>query len=371
MKYSNVNLSGIEKMRFRMASSSIGGTLELRAGSKTGQLIGSVAITNTGGGQRYQWFETPVTDPGGPFTLHLVFTADGTHYIANVNFFEFVGDGIALESVPPTVTASLDPAGPNGSDGFYTSPVTVILAGTDNAPGAVNVEYRLDGGTWTSYAGAVTVGTDGSHGVDYRATDAAGNVSTIGSISFRIDATAPTIAVTGLADGDSRGDSGEATVSWSSTDATSGVESTSATLDGSAIAADTVLRLTDLALGEHTLVVTAADKAGNTATRSITFEVTTSLADLDALLTRYNTDGTVSDKTTANLRYSLSRAIAAAADGSEQRTMLYLEQFAARADNQVKGDADDDAVRELLLRDARVLIEHYQALEDAENAAVA
>jgi cytochrome c len=106
VSYDDINLAGIDTVRFRMASSSIGGTLELRAGTKDGALVGSVPITNTGGGQSYRWFDVPVTDPGGPFTLVLVFRATGSHYIANVNLFELVGDGVSTEPAPPGLAVS-------------------------------------------------------------------------------------------------------------------------------------------------------------------------------------------------------------------------------------------------------------------------
>lgn len=106
IRYDDVNLRGIGTVRFRMASSSIGGTLELRQGSATGALLGSTAITNTGGGQAYRWFDVPVTDPGEPFDLVLVFRATGTHYIANVNLFELVGDGVSTDPAPPALEIS-------------------------------------------------------------------------------------------------------------------------------------------------------------------------------------------------------------------------------------------------------------------------
>ena len=71
---------------------------------------------------------------------------------------------MALENVAPTVSATLDPAAPNGSAGWYTSPVTVNLTGADNAPGAVSLEYRLDGAAaWTTYTLPVVVSGDGNH----------------------------------------------------------------------------------------------------------------------------------------------------------------------------------------------------------------
>ncbi|MGW6227715.1 ThuA domain-containing protein [Cellulosimicrobium cellulans] len=110
IRYDDVNLRGIDSIRFRMASSSIGGTLELRQGSATGTVLGSTSITNTGGGQSYRWFDVPVTDPGETFSLWLVFRATGTHYIANVNLFELVGDGVSVEPGPADLAVSTEVA---------------------------------------------------------------------------------------------------------------------------------------------------------------------------------------------------------------------------------------------------------------------
>lgn len=100
--------------------------------------------------------------------------------------------GLALDdTTAPTVTATLHPAQPDGSDGTYRSPVTVTLEGADDRPGAVGLEYRLNGGDWTTYRAPVVVRDDGEHTVRYRATDAAGNVSAIGSATFTIKRPGP------------------------------------------------------------------------------------------------------------------------------------------------------------------------------------
>jgi hypothetical protein len=70
-----------------------------------------------------------------------------------------------------------------------------------------------------------------------------------------------------------------------------------------------------------------------------------------------------------SLKDRLTRAKDAAAAGSEVRTIGFLEQFIARAKNQVKGDADDIEVRNQLVALAQELIAKYQAMDDAENAA--
>jgi hypothetical protein len=48
------------------------------------------------------------------------------------------------------------------------------------------VEYGLDGGPWTAYAAPVTVTAVGAHTVRYRATDNAGNVSGVNTVTFTV-----------------------------------------------------------------------------------------------------------------------------------------------------------------------------------------
>jgi cytochrome c len=300
----------------------------------------------------------------GVFTLGAEATTNAT---VKFDYFRVLGDEPGDET-PPTVSATLDPAQPNGDNGWYTTPVSVTLAAQDDSEGAVTTEYRLDSGEWTAYAGAVVVTGDGEHTLQYRATDAAGNVSEVGSVSVKIDANGPDVTVTGVSDGGTVGHSEQVTVGWTAADAVSGVASTSATLDGAAIASGTELDLYELALGEHTLVVTSTDNAGNVTTETVVFDVTTSLADLAAFIVRFNEDGTISAKTRANLEYTLDKAIQAADSGSEKYTLVYLGQFVDRVNSQVKGDARDLMVRQLLRTDAEALIEYYEEQEAQELA---
>jgi hypothetical protein len=83
----------------------------------------------------------------------------------------------AVDVTSPTVSAAVD----------GTGPATVTLTGVDESPGAVSVEYRLDGGAWTAYTTPVVVTEPGEHTVEYRATDTAGNVSAVGSKTFTVN----------------------------------------------------------------------------------------------------------------------------------------------------------------------------------------
>jgi cytochrome c len=101
----------------------------------------------------------------------------------------------APDETPPTVTATLDPPAPNGDpapgyEGSYNTPVGVTLDATDDESGVDTVEYAIDGGDWQPYTGPFIVSDEGSHSVQYRATDTAGNVSEPGSVGFEIKADA-------------------------------------------------------------------------------------------------------------------------------------------------------------------------------------
>jgi hypothetical protein len=101
-----------------------------------------------------------------------------------------------VDYTAPTATCAIDPASPNGNNGWYTGDVTFTLSATDNTKVDV-IKYRINGGNWLTYTGPVTIDDDGTFVVDYYAIDQVGNeglVQTCGSCgeSFKIDSTAPT-----------------------------------------------------------------------------------------------------------------------------------------------------------------------------------
>lgn len=111
---------------------------------------------------------------------------------------EYAISSIALTVTPgPATTAVLNPASPDGANGWYTSDVTVTLAAYDDVVGVANTAYSLDnGGSWHSYTNPLVFDHYGEYAVSYRSTDLAGNTEPAHTITFRIDKTAPTAAVT-------------------------------------------------------------------------------------------------------------------------------------------------------------------------------
>ena len=65
-----------------------------------------------------------------------------------------------------------------------------MLSASDPTAGVASTSYRLDGGPLTPYLGPFQVLTFGPHTLDYRSTDAAGNVEATKTVSWGSDFTA-------------------------------------------------------------------------------------------------------------------------------------------------------------------------------------
>jgi|GEM_PF-4923728 len=98
---------------------------------------------------------------------------------------------IKIDKEQPTIIHTVAPA---NSYGWYTSPVTVTLAASDNVNGSgiVPSSYRYSVNGAPEQTGASVVLTaDGTHIVEYWAFDVAGNESQHGTVSIPLDVTNP------------------------------------------------------------------------------------------------------------------------------------------------------------------------------------
>src|SRR6266581_1962281 len=122
----------------------------------------------------------------GPFT----FQADGSHAIDYYST-DYSGNNETLRSVAVNIdstapSSSVQLAGTQAGDGSYISSVDVTVTSTDATSGVQSTQYRVDGGAWRSYSTAFPVSGNGTHTVDYYATDVAGNVESAKSSLVRI-----------------------------------------------------------------------------------------------------------------------------------------------------------------------------------------
>lgn len=198
---------------------------------------------------------TTVADEGA--TTHLYQATDVAGNVASGSAT------IQIDFTPPTVAYLL--SGALGDDGWYISPVTAALAASDSASGIGSL--TLDG---ASYAGPVTISTQGDSLHTYDATDVAGNTSSSESFSLKIDTAPPASSLTSSSAGQAI--SGAITLSGSASDAISGLARVDVSIDGGATwNAATVnggqwsysLNTVSLPDGPLTVSVRARDVAGN------------------------------------------------------------------------------------------------------------
>lgn len=177
-------------------------------------------------------------------------------------------------SIPPVTTIALNPATPNGSNGWYTSSVGVSITATDSDDAVAQTLCALDAdpapntfadlGALADAACALTsVGTDGQHTIHAASIDSGDIVEDpLASATFKVDRTAPVLSPTLSSNPVVVGQTG-VTASPNATDATSDVAAGSASCG-------TVDTSTP---GVRTLTCTAADNAGNQGSGTLTYVV--------------------------------------------------------------------------------------------------
>jgi len=198
---------------------------------------------------------------GLAFSSGTAVTAEGSHVLA-ISATDAAGNVSAV-----TIGFSLDRSNPSIvltgiSDGQYTNAAEVVPQFTVTDAALDVVDAQLNGQPFAS-GGVVTA--EGVYTLDITASDRAGNVQTL-IAAFVIDRTAPVITVNGVTDG--------AYVSAAQVTLTVGIEEVNLVnsqilLDGAVfVSGDAVT-----AEGGHSLVVSAVDRAGNTAGRTVGFTV--------------------------------------------------------------------------------------------------
>ncbi|RIX60089.1 PKD domain-containing protein [Paenibacillus nanensis] len=166
-------------------------TLQAKVLDKQGQPVAGtpVMLTVTGANPTSL---TEKTDHNGVATFHYTGTNEGEDQIvaqvagltSNTAAAAWTTDDVTA----PVTAATLSPSEPNGTGGYYRTPVTVTLTAEDAGSGIAETEYRVNGGGWQTYTAPFTYSEDGEYAISYRSTDHAGNVEADKQISFKIGA---------------------------------------------------------------------------------------------------------------------------------------------------------------------------------------
>jgi PKD repeat protein/glucose/arabinose dehydrogenase len=277
-----------------------------------------------GGGEWTSLGQAVTNDIANPRFGLMAIGPQQTRGPVTVDFDWFRVSGV--DTTAPSVSATVSPE-PGESGWHATAPTVTLTAEDGTGSGVATTEYRIDGGDWIAYTGPFAVPGDGAHTVGYRGVDRAGNTSPVGSVEVRVDATAPTLEVGGLHNGTTYSHSEDRVVDWTAADEASGLGEVTATLDGTPLAKGVRLAFPGLALGDHTLVVRAPDKAGHVTERTVVFTIGTSIADLQAMLDRLQAENKVGWVAGLVLEAQLDRARKEELGGRTDSAIQWLTSF--------------------------------------------
>jgi hypothetical protein len=177
-------------------------------------------------------------------------------------------DRILLDTGAPDQEATV--TGEMGVCGWYTTPVTVEIESTDALSDVASIEWYLDSSDWRTYEGPVVIEGDGSHRVAFRSFDTLGNSGEEDTVSFQIDATPPQDVSWSLAGGVTHVNVPTILLELAAIDPTSGLDSMRFRVDDEDWGEwinyqdDHYITLPDEE-GEHTLMFSVRDVAGNVA----------------------------------------------------------------------------------------------------------
>ncbi|WP_433364956.1 OmpL47-type beta-barrel domain-containing protein [Actinoplanes sp. CA-142083] len=170
----------------------------------------TLTLTPSGSAGTNGWYRSAVKvrasavdDRGGRMTIHSAVdggapvTAGPVRY-ADVNV---TGDGqhavtatatdrAGNKSAVATLAVKIDAVAPV-STGMVGENRAVTVAATDATSGVARIEYAIDAGAWTAYAGAIAAPDANKHTVSFRATDNAGNLETAKTATIPADLSGP------------------------------------------------------------------------------------------------------------------------------------------------------------------------------------
>ena len=199
---------------------------------------------------------------------------------------------VKIDANAPVTQASV--SGTAGANDWYRSAVQVSLSAVDNGSGVQNSFYRIDGGVVQTYAGTFSLSAVGQHTVEYWSVDNVNNTEVPHSLVLKIDTSAPFVTATANPSTASKSPRPvTVTISGKATDVLSGVSSASysvideygvtqpsgsATLQANGTYSFTlILPATKNGPDKdghlYTIVVTASDQAGNSASATTTFRI--------------------------------------------------------------------------------------------------
>lgn len=224
----------------------------------------------------------------------------------------------------------------DAKSGWQTTKQTVKLTATDEGSGVARTFYSVDGNAFAE-GQTVEIATDGVHTISYYSEDMAGNREQTKSATVKIDSAGPTIVPTvSLA----VYQTDAVSIRFDIADSLSGVAGAVYQLDGKAASNPVAADPLALALGNHTIKVSATDVAGNTTAREFTLTVMTDVGHLDDTVRLGSNQGLITNQGIVNsLLAKIDTIKKAQADGKQALNGLKALENELRAQSGKKIDA--------------------------------
>ncbi|NOV03771.1 hypothetical protein GC097_27560 [Paenibacillus sp. LMG 31457] len=214
-------------------------------------------------------------------TFHATFryvrvTVTGSNYSggsASAYEFNVYGDANPTTDTTPPVTTD------DAVTGWQQTGQTVTLTATDTESTVSKTVYSVDGGAFVE-GSTIQITDEGVHTLQYYSVDAAGNQEATKSVQVKVDKTGPVVETTAVVTGEPGAQtitvlqSDTVNIPFTITDALSGVARSEVKLDGTIVNQPLTAQPFALTAGDHTIVVTAADNAGNTTVCQYVLKVT-------------------------------------------------------------------------------------------------
>lgn len=263
---------------------------------------------------------------------------------------------LCFDNIPPTIKCG-------SSDGnWHPSDVTIACTASDSGSGLANpsdsnftLSTNVPAGTETNNAQTNT----------HQVCDVAGNCATAGPIGGNMVDKKPPVITIAAPTASSYAHSATLTLNYGATDGGSGVQSITATMDGSPTIGGQPIQngepinlLTALALGQHTFTVTSTDGVGNQSSQSVTFAIVVTAQSIKSDVTQFYNNGAITNQ---GIETSLLATLnAAASSRSTGNCTAAANQYRAFI-NQVKADTPTyvtPSAANIMIADARYLIAH-------------
>ncbi|HYF84762.1 MAG TPA: 5'-nucleotidase C-terminal domain-containing protein [Clostridia bacterium] len=251
----------------------------------------------------------------------------------------YEADGRMSTDLTAPVTTYIVPEGAVGEGIYNNQNVRISFAAADTGIGVKNILYRQNGGEWAEGIEAV-VAAEGRNVLEFKSIDKVYNEEATQAVIVNIDKTAPIIAAPDRIE-IYHYEALETRIE--AADSFSGLQKLTVTLDGDPVSAEITAAPLTLALGSHRIDVTAIDRAGNAAIKTITVEVITDTNHLDELLNKGLELKLISDNGIYNGLMAKVEAAQGAADDKTRSNILnaLLNQVKAQSGIKIeKGFAD-------------------------------